>query len=206
MSESLFNVTLIAAGVGAVGSIVGALSGAALGYRLGNSKPNIDIVIDRSVWMYYPESSKIFSMYVPMTVINEGSKAGIISDLVLTLTSSTKQSWTLRFCDFAIDNSDSDDRPWGKGKDARPILCSGKTGVQYFLRFVNNQTMSNGVSDVEILSGEYTLSLDAVDQKGQRFVKKKFTLNIGNEAKNKLAILRQTPADTRTYKLPVNVA
>ncbi|MEW6983031.1 hypothetical protein AAD001_10325 [Colwelliaceae bacterium 6471] len=81
--------TLYASLLGAGGSIVGALAGTALGYKLSNSKAEVDVYIDNKVWAYYMPSN--FAMYIPITVINEGSHSGTITDFKLTLTSPTKQ-------------------------------------------------------------------------------------------------------------------
>ncbi len=197
MSVGLIDVTLVAAGVGAVGSIAGALGGAALGYKLSNSQADIDVFIDHKVWMYYPSVG--FAMYVPVTIINEGFKSGTIKDFELTLTSPTNQSWKLTFCDFGIDTSDTQSESWGKGKDARPILCHGKSGTQYELRFQNFSSMTNGVSDVEIVAGKYHITLDALNRKGKSFLRKTYTFNVGTEAKGALALCRSDSQKLTTY-------
>ncbi|MCX2761028.1 hypothetical protein OQJ65_21805 [Vibrio sp. Sgm 22] len=197
MEIDVNTVTLITGGIGATGSIAGAIAGTLLGIKLSNTKPDIDVFVDHKAWMYYP--SRGFAMYLPVTVINEGSKSGTIKDFEVTLTSPTKQSWNLKFSDFGIDTSDASSASWGKGKDARPILCHGKSGNQYILRLENFDLMSCGRSDVEIVAGKYEITLDVLDRKGKTFISKTYTLTVGSEAKGQLTLCRNEPQRLTSY-------
>ncbi|MCS6120525.1 hypothetical protein G3444_16670 [Shewanella baltica] len=194
--------TLIAGLVGAGGSIIGALGGTFLGYQLNNSKPDIDIYIDNKVFMYYPTVG--FSVYVPLTIINEGGKTGTIKDFELKIISATKQVWSLAFQDFGIDNTDQVGTGWGKGKDAHPIVVHGKTGTQHLLRFQNFSKLNSGKSEINLPAGEYELVIDAINRKGKVGLSKKHIVKISGMDQEMLDMLRNDPKNFKTYE--VNVA
>jgi len=193
--------TLVAGLVGAGGSIIGALGGTFLGYQLSNSKPDIDIYIDNKVLMYYPTGG--FSIYVPLTIINEGGKTGTIKDFELKITSATKQVWSLTFEDFGIDNSDQEAIGWGRGKDAHPIVVHGKSGTQHLLRFQNFSKLSTGKSEINLPAGEYELVINAINRQGEIGLSKKHIVKISGIDQEKLDMLRDDPKNLKTYSLKV---
>ncbi|PKH57194.1 hypothetical protein CXF83_03290 [Shewanella sp. Choline-02u-19] len=192
--------TLYASLLGAGGSIVGALAGTALGYRLSNSKAEIDIYIDNKVWAYYMPSN--FAMYVPITVINEGSNSGTITDFKILLTSPTKQQWELFWQDFAEDNSHKGEA-WGAGRTASPILVHGKSGTQHYLRFASLGTTSEGISDVALQTGEYKLEIQAFDRNLKSFVSKSYLFNVETEAQETLVLSRSDKENLKTWWFPI---
>ncbi|GAB0109003.1 hypothetical protein [Pseudoalteromonas distincta] len=163
--------TLFASILGAGGSIAGALAGTALGYKLSNSKAEVDVYIDNRVWAYYMPSN--FAMYIPITVINEGSHSGTITDFKLILTSPTKQKWELFWQDFAEENSHKGEG-WGPGRAASPILVHGKSGTQHYLRFASLGKTSDELSDVALQTGEYNLEIKAFDRNSKDFISKSY--------------------------------
>lgn len=193
--------TLIAGLVGAGGSILGALGGTLLGYKLSNSKPDIDIYIDNKIWVYYPSVG--FSVYLPLTVVNEGGSSGTIKDFEVEFTSPTKQTWKLNFEDYAVDNTDQKGAGWGKGKDAHPLLVHAKSGNQHLLRFQNFSKLDSGKSVVELSSGEYQLVLKAKNRKGKIALSKKYIIQVDSRDKEKLDVLRNEAENLKTYRLEV---
>jgi hypothetical protein len=192
--------TLYASLLGAGGSIVGALAGTALGYKLSNSKAEVDVYIDNKVWAYYMPSN--FAMYIPITVINEGSHSGTITDFKLTLTSPTKQKWELFWQDFAEDNSHKGEA-WGAGRVASPILVHGKSGTQHYLRFASLGKTSDSISDVALQTGEYKLAIEAFDRNGKIFVTKSYLFNVETEAQGTLAVSRSEKENLKTWWFPI---
>jgi hypothetical protein len=192
--------TLYASLLGAGGSIVGALAGTALGYKLSNSKAEVDVYIDNKVWAYYMPSN--FAMYIPITVINEGSHSGTITDFKLTLTSPTKQKWELFWQDFAEDNSHKGEA-WGAGRVASPILVHGKSGTQHYLRFASLGKTSDSISDVALQTGEYKLAIEAFDRNGKIFVTKSYLFNVETEAQETLAVSRSEKENLKTWWFPI---
>ena len=192
--------TLYASLLGAGGSIVGALAGTALGYKLSNSKAEVDIYIDNKIWAYYMPSN--FAMYVPITVINEGSNSGTITDFKIILTSPTKQKWELFWQDFAEDNSHKGE-PWGAGRAASPILVHGKSGTQHHLRFASLGKTSDDISDVALQTGEYKLEIQAFDRNLKSFVSKLYLFNVETEAQETIDESRSDKENLKTWWFPL---
>ncbi len=188
--------TLYASLLGAGGSIVGALAGTALGYKLSNSKAEVNVYIDNKVWAYYMPSN--FAMYIPVTVINEGSHSGTITDFKLTLTSPTKQKWELFWQDFAEENSHKGEG-WGAGRAASPILVHGKSGTQHYLRFASPSKTSENISDVALQTGEYQLEIQAFDRNLKSFISKSYLFNVETEAQETLAVSRTKKENLKTW-------
>ena len=192
--------TLFASILGAGGSIAGALAGTALGYKLSNSKAEVDVYIDNRVWAYYMPSN--FAMYIPITVINEGSHSGTITDFKLILTSPTKQKWELFWQDFAEENSHKGEG-WGPGRAASPILVHGKSGTQHYLRFASLGKTSDELSDVALQTGEYNLEIKAFDRNSKDFISKSYLFNVETEPQETLAARRQNKEDLGTWWFPI---
>jgi len=192
--------TLLAGLLGAAGSIVGALGGTALGYRLGNSKAKVDVYIDNRIWVYYVESS--FSMYIPITVINEGAHSSTITKFEGSLISPTKQKWMLYWVDFAEENSHKGEG-WARGRLASPILVHGKSGTQHYLRFASLGKTSDHFSDVVLHTGEYELAFSAFDRNGKIFNVKRYKFNIETEPQQVLERRRKDKSDLGTWWFPI---
>ena len=126
---------LVSGLVGALGSVVGAIAGTLVGYRLNNSKADVDFYIDNRVWMYYDDYNH-FSIYVPITLINEGSQSFTITNFNLLLTSPNNQKWQLRWQDFAQENSHKGEG-WSVERVSSPIcgaingMLTGLTGTLF---------------------------------------------------------------------------
>lgn len=192
--------TLTAGLVAAVGSVAGAIIGTVVGYRLNNSKADVDFYIDNRVWMYYYDHC--FAMYVPITVVNEGAKSFTITAFEVTLTSPTNQSWKLHWQDFAQENSHKGEG-WSVERVASPILVHGRSGTQHYLRFVNGDKTSEELSDVKLQTGQYRLTLSAFDRSLKKFKSKTQYLNIGTEPQEQLAERRRDKENLGTWWLPV---
>ncbi len=193
---------LIAGLVGAGGSILGALGGTVLGYKLSNSKAEVDLYIDNRVWAYYMPSN--FAMYVPITVINEGAHSSTITNFDLTLISPTKQKWQLFWQSFAEENSHLG-KGWETGRAASPILVHGKSGTQHYLLFASLGQTSEGFSDVVLQTGEYTIELNGYDRSNKKFISKSVLFNIETEPQKVLAKRREDAEDLGTWWFPVRV-
>ena len=175
--------TLLAGLLGVGGSIAGTV----LGYKLNNSKADINVYIDNRVVMYYME--KNFAMYLPLTITNEGSKSATISDFKVYLKSPTNQDWELLWFCFAEDNT-HENKPWSEGKRASPVLIHGNSGSQHYIKMIELGTTSNGISNVVLPSGEYSLVFEYFDRDKKPVSKQMYTFNIGTEASEALAKLR----------------
>ena len=192
--------TLTAGLVGAVGSIAGALLGTALGYKLSNSKADVEIYIDNRVWFYYHEHC--FSMYIPISIINEGAKAFTITNFVLTLISPSNQKWQLHWQDFAEENSHKGEG-WSMSKTASPILAHGKSGVQHYIRLTSFGKTSEDLSDVILSTGQYQMLFEAFDRSNHAFISKKYYFNIETEPFEVLSKRRKDKSDLGTWWVPV---
>lgn len=192
--------TLTAGLIGAVGSITGAVIGTLVGYRLNNSKADVDFYIDNRVWMYYHDHC--FSMYVPITVVNEGAKSFTITNFELTLTSPTNQQWKLHWQAFARENSHKGEG-WSMEGVASPILVHGRSGTQHYLWLANSDKTSEDLSDVKLQTGKYQLTLSAFNRNTECFKSKTQYLNIGTEPQEQLSKRRSDKKDLSTWWLPV---
>lgn len=166
--------TLLAGLIGAGGSIVGALGGTALGFKLSNSKADVEVYVDNRIWVYYLPSN--FCMYIPITVINEGANSSTITRFEVSLISPTKQRWALHWQDFAEENSHKGEG-WSQGRSASPILIHGKSGTQHYLRFAAIGQTSDGLSDVVLTTGEYEFEFSSFDRSNMSFDTKKYKFN-----------------------------
>lgn len=192
--------TLIAGVVGAVGSITGAMLGTALGYKLSNSKADVEIYIDNRVWFYYHEHC--LSMYIPISVINEGAKAFTITNFVLTLISPSNQKWQLYWQDFAEENSHKGEG-WSMSKTASPILVHGKSGIQHYIRLTSFGKTSEDLSDVILSTGQYQMLFEAFDRSNHVFISKKYYFNIETEPFDVLSKRRKNKSDLGTWWVPI---
>lgn len=188
--------TLTAGIIGAVGSVFGAAIGTILGYKLNNSKADVEIYLDNRVWLYYYES--FFSMYVPVTIVNEGSKSFTVTTFEIELISPSKQKWTLLWEDFAEDNTHKGGG-WAMGKAASPILVHGRSGTQHYLRLTNIDKTSDELSDVKLSSGQYQIEMKAFDRNNKCFKSKKGFFNIGTEPEEVLSKRRVDKQDLGTW-------
>ena len=192
--------TLLAGLLGAGGSIVGALAGTALGFKLSNSKAEIDVYVDNRIWVYYLPSN--FCMYIPITVINEGSHSATITKFEVSLISPTKQKWMLYWEDFAEENSHKGEG-WSRGRAASPILIHGKSGTQHYLRFASIGQTSDNLSDVILAAGEYEFEFSAFDRDSKIFDTKKYQFNIETEPQQVLEERRKNKDDLGTWWFPI---
>ncbi|MEZ0147850.1 MAG: hypothetical protein AB9Q22_10735 [Candidatus Reddybacter sp.] len=186
--------------VGAVGSVTGTILGTIVGYKLNNSKADVDVYLDNRVWLYYYESC--FSTYVPITIVNEGAKSFTITSFEIELISPTNQKWKLIWEDFAEENSHKGEA-WGRGKTAAPILVHGRSGIQHHLRFTNVDNTSDEFSEVKLPTGEYQLKINAFDRNTKCFKSKIGYFNISTEPEEALAKCRTEKQDLRTWNFPV---
>lgn len=184
--------TILAGLLGVGGSIAGTI----LGYKLNNTKADINVYIDNRVVLYYME--KNFAMYIPITITNEGRKSATISDFKIKLKSPTSQEWELFWYSFAEDNGHKGD-PWSDGKRASPILIHGNSGTQHHIKFIELGLTSQGFSNVTLPSGEYTLELEYFDRDKKPVSKQEYLLNIGTEAYESLAELRLDKKNLQTW-------
>ena len=184
--------TILAGLLGVGGSIAGTI----LGYKLNNSKADINVYIDNRVILYYME--KNFAMYVPITITNEGSKSAIISDFKITLKSPTNQSWDLFWYSFADDNVHKGE-PWSDGKRASPVLVHGNSGTQHHIKFIELGLTSEGISNVILPSGEYSLELKYFNRDKKPMSKQQYSFNIGTEAHEALVKLRLETENLQTW-------
>lgn len=192
--------TLTAGIVGAVGSVAGAVIGTIVGYRLNNSKADVDFYLDNRVWLYYYESC--FSMYVPVTIVNEGAKSFTITNFEVELTSPSNQKWKLLWEDFAEENSHKGEG-WGRGKVAAPILVHGRSGTQHHLRLTNFDKTSSDFSEVKLPTGQYQIKMSAYDRNAKCFKLRTGYFNIGTEPEDVLSKRRVDKQDLGTLLFPV---
>jgi len=190
--------SLIAAVVGAGGSIFGALAGAVIGYRLNNSKADLDVYIDNKIILYYME--KYFAVYLPISIVNEGSKSATISAFKLTLKSSTGQMWNLIWYCFA-ENDFHTNGQWREGKLATPILVHGNSGSQQYLKFIEYGLTSQEWSNVSLPAGRYFVELEILDRHSKLLKTTRSCFNIGTEVSEMLAKRRTDPEDFTTCQL-----
>jgi len=189
--------TILAGLLGVGGSIAGTI----LGYRLNNSKADINVYIDNRVILYYME--KNFAMYVPITITNEGSKSATISDFKIKLKSPTNQSWDLFWYSFADDNVHKDES-WSDGKLASPVLIHGNSGTQHHIKLIELGLTSEGISNVILPSGEYSLELEYFDRDKKPVSKQQYSFNIGTEAHESLVKLRLDKENLQTWAFVLN--
>ncbi|WP_152028172.1 hypothetical protein [Stutzerimonas stutzeri] len=192
--------TLAAGIVGATGSIAGALLGTILGYKMSNSKADVEVYVDNRVWLYYYEHC--FSMFIPISVINEGSKSFTITNFDLTLISPTNQNWKLYWQDFAEENSHKGEG-WSISKTASPFLVHGKSGAQHYIRLTSFTKTSENFSDVILSTGQHQIILNVFDRSNKNFLSKKYYFNVETEPFEVLARRRKDIADLDTWWLPV---
>lgn len=188
--------SLTAGIVGAVGSVAGAVIGTIVGYRLNNSKAEVDVYLDNRVWLYYYEHC--FSMYVPITVVNEGAKSFTITNFEIELVSPANQKWKLEWQDFAEENSHKGEG-WGLGKVASPILVHGRSGTQHYLRLTNFDKTSDEFSEVKLSTGQYEVKIRAFDRGAKCFKEKIAYFNIGTEPEEILSRRRIDKPDLGTW-------
>jgi len=143
-----------------------------------------------------------FAMYIPITVINEGSFSSTISNFEVILTSPTKQKWKLFWQNFAEENSHKGEG-WSMGRVASPILIHGKSGTQYYLLFASLGQTSEGISDVVLATGEYQLELSAFDRNNKEFISRQCIFNVETEPQQKLADRRKDKDDLGTWWFPI---
>lgn len=91
------------------------------------------------------------------------------------------------------------------GRAASPILVHGKSGAQHYLLFASLGQTSEGVSDVVLQTGEYTLQLNANDRSNKKFKSKSVLFNIETEPQQVLAKRREDTEDLGTWWFPVRV-
>ncbi|WP_153914168.1 hypothetical protein [Shewanella sp. TC10] len=184
--------TILAGLLGVGGSIAGTI----LGYKLNNTKADINVFIDNRVVLYYMENN--FAMYVPITITNEGNKSATISDFKIKLKSPTNQTWDLFWYSFAEDNGHKNE-PWCDGKRASPVLIHGNSGTQHHIKLIELGLTSEGLSNVILPAGGYTLELEYFNRDKKPMSKQEYSLNIGTEAHESLAKIRQDKEDLRTW-------
>lgn len=190
--------TLVAGIVAATGSIAGALLGTALGYKLSNSKADIDVYIDNQVWLYYYDHC--FSMLIPISVINEGSKSFTITNFKLTLISPTNQKWELYWQDFTKENSHKGEGwSWSIIKNASPFLIHGKSGVQHNIRLTSFTKTSENLSDVILNTGQYQIILSVFDRSSKDFMSRKYYFTVETEPYEVLSKRRKNITDLATW-------
>lgn len=188
--------TILAGLLGVGGSIAGTI----LGYKLNNTKADINVYIDNRVVLYYMEQN--FAMYVPVTITNEGSKSATISDFKIKLTSPNNQVWDLFWYSFAEDNGHKNE-PWSDGKRASPVLIHGNSGTQHHIKVIELGLTSEGLSNVTLPSGAYSLELEYFDRDKKPVSKQKYSLDIGTEAHESLAKLRLDKEGLQTWVFPL---
>ncbi|MBE8233024.1 MAG: hypothetical protein ACI9LM_005028 [Alteromonadaceae bacterium] len=191
--------TILAGLLGVGGSIAGTI----LGYKLNNTKADINVYIDNRVILYYMENN--FAMYVPITITNEGSKSATISDFKIKLKSPTNQSWDLFWYSFADDNVHKDES-WSDGKRASPVLIHGNSGTQHHIKLIEPGLTSEGISNVILPSGEYSLELEYFDRDKKPVSKQQYSFNVGTEAHEALAKLRLEKENLQTWAFALNRA
>ena len=191
--------TILAGLLGVGGSIAGTI----LGYKLNNTKADINVYIDNRVILYYMENN--FAMYVPITITNEGSKSATISDFKIKLKSPTNQSWDLFWYSFADDNVHKDES-WSDGKRASPVLIHGNSGTQHHIKLIEPGLTSEGISNVILPSGEYSLELEYFDRDKKPVSKQQYSFNVGTEAHEALAKLRLEKGNLQTWAFALNRA
>lgn len=184
--------TLLAGLLGAGGTIAGTL----IGYKLNNTKADINVYIDNRVIMYYMD--KNYAIYLPLTITNEGSRSSTISDFRIYLKSPTGQEWELYWFSFAEDNSHKNE-PWKDGRRANPILIHGNSGSQHYIKLVEPNSTSDGYSNVILPAGEYALQLEYYDRDKKPVSKQKYKFYMGTEASEKLAELRKDKEGLQTW-------
>ena len=101
--------TILAGLLGVGGSVAGTI----LGYKLNNTKADINVYIDNRIVLFYMENN--FAMYVPITITNEGSKSATISDFKIKLWCFDTQVYN--YAEFDNNNLDDilDYEPMGGG-------------------------------------------------------------------------------------------
>jgi len=188
--------TILAGLLGVGGSIAGTI----LGYRLNNSKADVNVYIDNRVVVYYLRNN--FCMYLPLTVTNEGSKSATISDFRVTLISPTNQEWTLYWSCFAEDNTHKGDS-WSDNERASPILIHGNSGNQYHIKLVENTTTSQGLSSVLLPAGEYKIKLEYFDRNRKPVSNQMYKLKINTEFQELLEERRKDFDELGTVIFPL---
>ena len=191
--------TILAGLLGVGGSIAGTI----LGYKLNNSKADLNVYIDNQVILYYME--KNFAMYIPITITNEGSKSSTISDFRINLKSPTNQTWELFWYCFA-DNNVHENESWNDGKRASPVLVHGNSGTQHYIKLIEPGLTSEGISNVVLPSGEYSLELEYFDRDKKPMSSQKYSFTVGTEAHEALAKLRLDKKDLQTWAFALNRA
>jgi hypothetical protein len=176
--------TILAGLLGVGGSIAGTI----LGYKLNNSKADVNVYIDNRVVVYYLK--KEFCMYLPLTITNEGSKSSTISDFRVTLVSPTNQEWTLYWLCFAEDNTFKGES-WSDDKRASPILIHGNSGNQYHVKLIETTATSQGLSSVLLPAGEYKIKLEYFDRNRKPVSNQEYKFKIDTEFQQILAERRE---------------
>ena len=141
---------------------------------------------------------KYFAVYLPISIINEGSKSATISSFNFTLKSPTEQIWNLSWYGFAENNVHTDGK-WSDVKLATPILVHGNSGSQQYLKFIEFGHTSEGWSNVSLSAGKYTVELEFLDRYKKPVKTTKYSFTIGTEASEALAKQRTDSKDYGTW-------
>jgi hypothetical protein len=153
--------TIIAGILGVAGALLGTL----LGYKLNNSNAKLKAYIDNRLVIYYLRNT--FCVYIPVTVINEGSKSGTISDFKVKL-HSNNQNWELLWGCYSEDHTLKGES-WEDTRRASPLLVHGNSGLQCPLKFFEIlHDSSQTLSDVLIAAGKSSLSFEYYDRDSKR--------------------------------------
>ncbi|MEW9798209.1 hypothetical protein [Alteromonas sp. CYL-A6] len=163
--------TIIAGILGVIGTLLGTL----LGYILSNSNAKLKAYIDNRLVIYYLRNS--FCVYVPVTVINEGSKSGTLSDFKLKL-HSNNQIWELKWLCYSEDHT-LKGKSWDDIRRASPMLVHGNSGIQCPIKFVEvPYDSSQELSNIIVSAGKSSISFEYYDRDSRKLDSQTYTFEL----------------------------
>ncbi|WP_029890980.1 hypothetical protein [Polycyclovorans algicola] len=181
--------------IGALGSIVGALSGAALGYKLANRSAEVSVLANFRFTVYYLKGQ--FCAYLPVTIANDGAKGSVINEIQLKLKASNGQEWLLSWQYFAAENPMAK-YAWVDLERATPILVHGNSGFQHTLKFFAVGDDPEGLSNVALVQGKYQLIIEYRENGSAQSVTRSYSFTVDAKISEVLETRRRDPEDNTT--------
>jgi hypothetical protein len=170
------NEILLGGSIGVIGSILGAIAGAIITYKLTNKSAKIKFfVASNLVYFYYLKSQ--FCIYLPVTITNEGNKGTTISDIKVYFKSHAGQTWELKW--YWISKEVHDEERWLDIERAKPLYIYGNSGADYVFKFIENDPRV-ALSDVILLPGEYSILLKYRDESIDGYKEENFKIAVNS--------------------------